>query len=110
MNAGKLDRKVELMQPTETTDTFGQTSETFTSAAQVWAMKRDVSQKEAVEVDQLVATMRTEFTIRWRSDISTTWRVQLVETPRTAYQIHGILEIGRKEGLRLLCTSKDAPR
>jgi len=110
MNAGKMDRKVSLNQPTQSTDNFGQTSETFTSAVSVWAQKRDLSAKEAVEADQIVASIRTEFLIRFRDDITTEWEVQLVEQPRTIWKIHGILEIGRKEGLRLICTTKDAPR
>ena len=110
MNAGKMDRKVSLREPTQSTDNFGQTSETFAVAAEIWAQKRDLAAKEAVEADQIVASIRTEFLIRWRDDITPEWEVQLVELPRTTWKIHGILEIGRKEGLRLICTTKDAPR
>lgn len=107
MNAGRLDRKVELHRPTSTADTFGQKVETYTKEADVWAMKKDVAATEGIEGEQVVARVRTEWTIRYRSDIRPTWRV--VYDSKT-YTIDGILEIGRREGLRLLTEQKDSDR
>lgn len=107
MNAGRMDRKVDLLRPTTSTDSFGQVSETFTTEAAVWAQKKDVTAREAVEADQVVAQIRTEWTIRWRSDITPQWRIRYGSE---IYTIDGILEIGRREGMKILSTNKDSPR
>lgn len=107
MNAGRLDRKIELHSPTTTTDSFGQSSETFAKVADVWAMKKDTAAREIVEADQLVAMVRTEWTIRHRTDINETW---IVKYESTDYEIKGILEIGRREGLRLITEKIDVVR
>lgn len=107
MNAGRLDRKIELHSPTTTTDSFGQSSETFAKVADVWAMKKDTAAREIVEADQLVAMVRTEWTIRHRTDINETW---IVKYESNEYEIKGILEIGRREGLRLITEKIDVVR
>lgn len=107
MNAGRMDRKVDLMKPTTTTDSFGQVVESFAAEVSVWAQKRDVTGREDVEADQVVAQVRTEWTIRWRSDILPTWRIRYGSE---IYLIDGILEIGRREGMKILTTKRDAKR
>lgn len=107
MNAGRLDRKILFMEHSTTTDTFGQEKDVFTPGAIVWAEKRDVVANEAVEADQITANVRTEFIIRWRSDVLPTWRIRYDSKD---YNIRGILEIGRREGLRIITEQKDSPR
>ena len=109
MNAGRLDRKISIQEPTTTRDAFGQSVDTFAEVAKVWAQRRDISAKEATETDQPVASTRTEWTIRWRSDIRETWRVVTTTDRIQTFEIVGILELGRREGLRLICEQTDRP-
>lgn len=110
MNAGRLDRKVILEKPTTTRDDFGQSTQTFTKEAEVWAQRRDISAKETTESDQPVASTRTEWTIRWRSDVRETWQLKTQAPDRVqTFDIVGILELGRREGLRLICEQTDRP-
>lgn len=107
MNAGKMDRKIVLLAYGVTTDNFGQEVDSYTDAATVWAEKKDLSAMESVEVDQLTATVRTEFRIRYRTDVRATWRIRY---DGEVYAIRGILEIGRREGLVLITEKKDSVR
>lgn len=109
MNAGRLDRKISLQQPTTTRDDFGQSTDAFSEVSRVWAQRRDISGKETTESDQPVAATRTEWTIRWRSDIRETWRVVTTTDRIQTFEIVGILELGRREGLRLICEQTDRP-
>lgn len=109
MNAGRLDRKISIQEPTTTRDDFGQSVDAFAEVAKVWAQRRDISAKENTETDQPVASTRTEWTIRWRSDIRETWRVVTTTDRIQTFEIVGILELGRREGLRLICEQTDRP-
>jgi SPP1 family predicted phage head-tail adaptor len=107
MNAGRLDTRITLQEPTTSRDDFGQSTQTFAGVASVWAQRRDISAKETTESDQRVASTRTEWTIRWRSDVRETWRVVLKTGRTDTWEIVGILELGRREGLRLICERTD---
>lgn len=109
MNAGRLDRKISIQQPTTTRDAFGQSVDTFAEVAQVFAQRRDIAGKETSESDQPVASTRTEWTIRWRADIRETWRVVTTTDRIQTFEIVGILELGRREALRLICVQTDRP-
>ena len=100
IEAGRLDRRATLQSPAPTRGTAGDTIPGWTTVATVWAGKRDVRGREFLAAGATQAEMETVITIRWRSDLTPGWRVQM--DGRT-YDIQGAAEIGRREGLELRC-------
>lgn len=98
MEAGKLDRRLTLLERALTTNAANEEVETFTSVGTVWASKRDVSDRERIENEELGATITTRFQVR-HSDLTDgirpTWRVTC--EGRT-YDVRAVKEIDRRVG------------
>ncbi len=93
MNAGQLDRKVTL--------------ETWTALADVWAKKVDRVASEVTSGGQVVEVVRTEWTIRHRTDFDSRHRIKTKDAPPGYYYVTGVQEIGRKVGLKLTTEKRD---
>jgi SPP1 family predicted phage head-tail adaptor len=101
VRAGRLDRLITIQQLTSTRDAvFGSEVQTWSTLAQVWADVRDLSGREFVQARQTGTQITTELTIRHRTDVTPKQRV-LVDG-RTL-EINNVLQIGRRDGLRLMC-------
>lgn len=103
MRAGLLDRRVTLQQRTLTQDAQGQHVESWSTLATVWATKRDVTGREFVAAQGANADASTVFQIRWRSDVSV---LNQVAYEGVTHEIVHVAEIGRREGLQLVCRAK----
>jgi SPP1 family predicted phage head-tail adaptor len=79
-------------------DAYGQPVESFSTLASVWAKIEYKSEVEKFENEQLRAVSSIDFTIRYRTDITEQMRISY---DSNTYQITGIAEIGRGEGLKL---------
>jgi SPP1 family predicted phage head-tail adaptor len=73
-----------------------------TPYARVWANKRDLVGDRRFVAEQFASEQTTQFRLRWRGDILSTDRFVDVDSGET-YEINQIAEIGRKDGLDLLC-------
>ena len=104
MKIGDLDTRVQLWAPSSTVDAFGQPIVSFTKTAEVWAHRRDKAGAEVVVGDRLVMNLRTEFTIRFRSDLD---EKSIVKFGGKDYRIDGVLTIGRNRFLKLICSRRD---
>ena len=93
-----MDRRVVIETPTTTNDEWGHPVKTWNYVNAVWASKVDKTETERNELDQTVAVNRTVFTIRYFSGLDTTARI-LCEG--ATYEIRGIKELGRREGLQI---------
>lgn len=100
MKAGNLDRRLTIQRVTLSQNDYGEEVETWADIARVWAWKRDVSARERFASAQTLAERTTVFQIRFRDDVNSKDRV--VCEGRT-YQITGITEVGRRQGLDLTC-------
>ena len=98
MNIGKLDRYITLQSVSTSVDAYGQPVESFSTLASVWAKIEYKSEVEKFENEQLRAVSSIDFTIRYRTDITEQMRISY---DSNTYQITGIAEIGRGEGLNL---------
>lgn len=101
MNIGKLDRRLTLQAPTPApADQYGGAGQQqqYTDVATVAAQVKPVPGVEGFVGDQLTATQRQEFTIRYRPDVRPTW--QLVYEG-TTYQLTTVTEFGRRVSLIL---------
>lgn len=75
MQAGRLDRRIQLQSYTTTQDGYGQPVETWSTYATVWATVRDQSGREFLESAQIDGQTATMFTIRYRSDVAYQHRI-----------------------------------
>jgi SPP1 family predicted phage head-tail adaptor len=100
MKIGEMDTRLTLLQPSSTVDAFGQPNTTFSSHGKVWAKRFARNAGEVIIGDQIVQVIRSEFTIRYKGDLDETWEVQ--HDGRT-YRILGVIVIGRKRFMKLIC-------
>jgi SPP1 family predicted phage head-tail adaptor len=77
MNPGDFDQRITIQNVTESVDTFGQRVQAFSTLANVWAKVEEKSGSEGETSDQIVATRKVQFLIRYRNDINERMRVVL---------------------------------
>lgn len=118
MRAGRLDRQITLLRYQFAQDAAtNAVAPEYVTEATVWAERKDVRGAEAFSGQQRLATAEVVFTIRWapgldpasRGGLDPTWRVR--EQDRL-YEVIGVLELGRREALQLVCVTRaetDAP-
>lgn len=75
MRAGQLRHKVDLLRPTDSTDTFGQATQTYDRVATVAASINPLTGRELFLAQQIRADLTHEIKIRGRTDVSAKWRV-----------------------------------
>jgi SPP1 family predicted phage head-tail adaptor len=98
MNAGELDRRIEIQRATITRDDWNSPVETWATIATTWAAKRDRNEIEINEQNQTVTFTRTIWKIRHRADLTTT---DVILYGAEVYDITGIRELGRREALEV---------
>lgn len=102
MKPERLDRKITLERFTYTTDPgSGEQVKTWSNLASVWASKRDVSDSERVASAEVSAEISTRFQIRWDSRWSDLNPKDRVGYDGRTYDIVGVKELGRREGLEI---------
>jgi len=99
--AGQLDRRITIQSFTTTTDDFGEVVKSFTTLAEVWAKVEDKRGNEGEDGNQLVATKRVEFLIRYRSDINEQMRIQY---NNETYKIEAILNADSRKAFQKIVT------
>jgi len=106
MKFGQMDRRIVLQRATLATNAYGERVETWGTLATVWAQiqYKEGSGKEAVQSDQLFSSQPVHFIIRYSTDVSGIRPSDRVSYNGDTYQIEGIQEIGRAEGLRIVTT------
>jgi SPP1 family predicted phage head-tail adaptor len=99
MKSGDLRHPVDLLKPVTGTDSRRTTS--YVKQATVYAAKSDVSGREFFQAHAVNAEDIVTFTIRWRDDIDTTWRVQ------HGADVYNVLEVNHlgymRDYMRLKC-------
>ena len=101
IKAGDLRQMVTLIRPDTTEGEHRRRATEWTEVATVPAAKADVSGREFYAAHAVNAEDIVTFTIRWREDIDTTWRV------RHGGIVYGILEVNHlgymQDFMRLKC-------
>jgi hypothetical protein len=101
--AGLMDRRVRLEAKTSTV-VDNVRKEVWNPIFSTWGAKKDETTiNETGEGKQIVATGRTSWTLRWRTDISVIHRLvdETPGAPEVIYNIEGISEVGRREAIKL---------
>lgn len=117
MRGGRLDRRVRvevraLGSPAQDPET-GQPNYVWTLVAEVWARKRDARARErfAQVTSQVIADVDCVFEVRWHP-FGTTLRpdthriVAANVSPEQVWNIVGVAEIGRREGLEISAAAR----
>ena len=103
IKAGDLRQVVTLLRPDTTVGEHNRRTTVWTPAATVPAAKSDVSGREFFQAHAVNAEDIVTFTVRWRDDVSTAWRVE------HGTETYGILEVNHlgymRDYLRLKCRS-----
>jgi SPP1 family predicted phage head-tail adaptor len=105
MFAGRLDRRVRLEQKTATRAADGSEIPAWSLVAEVWAQVLPLRGQERYGAGAEQAERDARIRIRWRPGVSAGMRV--VYEARS-WDVQAILEIGRREGLDLLCSAQQA--
>lgn len=99
--AGQLDRRITIQSYTTATDDFGEVVKSFTTLANVWAKVEEKRGNEGEDGNQLVATKKVDFLIRYRSDIDEQMRI--VYNNET-YKIETILNADARKAFQKITT------
>ena len=94
MRSARIDRKIVIQKPTETSNSANELITTWSTFATVWAKKTDTGGSERFN-GAIVAEMTTNFEIRYLSGLNEKMRI-VYESEN--YGIIGIQEIGRRKG------------
>jgi len=105
MRFGKMDRRISVERATLTTNAYGERVETWAALATVWAdVTYRVGGSESIQSEQIFSEQRVNFTIRYSNTLSNLKTSDRVTYNSEIYQIEGVQEIGRNEGIRLITT------
>lgn len=102
MRPGELDRRITFQRRGQTQSPSGAIVPGWVDHVTVWAGFRPTMGRERVQAPQTLATRTGTWRIRWRSDITEDMRFLFRGQP---WQIEGIAEIGRREGLEITATA-----
>ena len=105
MDAFKLDRRIRIEQPTVTRNSLGDAVATWSTLAEVWAEKVNLTGRELYAAQQVVPEAQLKFRIRWRSDFTPNRdeKMRLVDLrDEVTYGIQHIAELGRQDGFEIL--------
>ena len=76
MRAGRLRHRVTIQQPTEgAPNSYGETANTWSTLATVWALVQTMSGREGYYAAQVQPDASVQITMRYREDVTTDMRV-----------------------------------
>ena len=104
ITAGQLDQRLTLQRRGAGVDVLGQPSGAWTYVDEVWGKARPLRSRELFAAGQVQNVSDVEFTVRWRDDIASTWRIVWRGVP---HDITGTpIDIdGQRQWMQLLASS-----
>jgi SPP1 family predicted phage head-tail adaptor len=106
MLAGRLDRRITILRATVAADEFNEQVETWGTLAVVWAQATPVMDAERQRAGETLASKAYRFTIRYSSDVAAVDPRDRVTFDGRTYDVQGVKEIGRREGLEITATAR----
>lgn len=104
MPAGKRDRRIEIRQATTSTGSFGETLLSWNTLGEFWAEYIPGVGQEEFDANQRSNERRVVFELLYTPGINNRMEV-LYDGEK--YDIESIVEVGRRDRLRLICTSRE---
>jgi len=104
--AGALDRRIRLEREAPGTPTdSGEPTSDWQLVAEVWAQKEALRASETFAAQQELAEADVRFRLRYRTDVFPD-HMRVVDDAGREFDILGVHEIGRREGLELLTRAR----
>lgn len=72
---GEMNNRITLQYPTRVSDAMGGFTETWISAATVWAKKTTHRSNEAVQAMALTGRATHNYRVHYREDVDSSWRI-----------------------------------
>ena len=99
MYLGSLQYRITLLAPLSGSPTAtGELLRTFSPVATVWASWNYGVGNEQYLADEKTTIQKVAFTIRYRNDVTTEWRILY---KGITYEVNAVAEYGRRQGLIL---------
>ncbi|MGC5796956.1 phage head closure protein [Sphingomonas sp. NFX23] len=77
VNAGALDRRIELLSPSKAKSTVGQVQKEFAPVATVYGERMELRTVDAARAGQRDAFAMAKFIIRYRTGVTTAMRIKV---------------------------------
>lgn len=106
MKSGLLDRRLTIQRPAYTINDFNEKIATWEDLITVWASKRDVSDGERVQAQQIAAHITTRFQFRWSVTAATINPTDRLYFEGAYYEIFSCKEIGRHRGIEISAAAR----
>lgn len=106
MQAGRLDRMLRFRRAALQAGAFGQAEVWSDHGLPVWAEKSDISDGERWRAGAVSAQVTTRFRVRWSVEMAGITPKDRLVCEGREYDIVGIKEIGRREGLELTAAAR----
>jgi SPP1 family predicted phage head-tail adaptor len=106
MFAGTLDSRITISRATVTTSGLGEATQAWGTLATVWTNATPVRDSEKSENGQINAERAYRFQIRWSPVVASVNAKDRVIYDGLTYEIWGVKEIGRREGIEISATSR----
>lgn len=94
-----LDRRILIEQAAESANGIGEPIKTWSTFAAVWSEISPVRETERFTAQQVDAQRESRFRIRWLSGVTEKMRISY---DSAYWDITGIREIGRRDGLEIV--------
>jgi head-tail adaptor len=114
VRAGDLDRRIVIQRPvlTRSAPIFEaipswENLVTTTTDGAVYASKKPAGARERIVAGERGAEADTVFVVRWSNLVRTTDPTFRILHDGVTYEILGVEEIGRREGIRLICVARN---
>lgn len=101
MDAGKLDRRISIQRYGISYNADNEPIEGFTDLATVWASVQYASDGEKARAGEVAATVSVRFQTWWSTAVSTVNPKDRVAYDGKVFDIVGVKELGRREGLEI---------
>ncbi len=107
VSAGELDRWVAIESPPAEpgSDDHAEPADRWRVICETWAAVKPLSSREQLLARQVVSSATHKVRIRWRPGITATMRIAY--RGRTLYLEGPPQEIGRQQGLEMLCVEEE---
>lgn len=106
MQAGRLDRRITIQRATTVANDFNELVQTWATHATVWAHAAPVMDAEKIRAGEMLGLKSYRFTIRYSSDVADVDPTYRLTFDGRTYDVSGIKELGRREGLEITATAR----
>lgn len=98
-----MDRKITIMSLSKSQNTTGEEETTLSTLAEPWAYMAEQNGSEDIE-GKVRHIIDRSYTIRYNATVAATGNEMILVDGSRAFDVYHVIEIGRKQHLKLLVT------